>query len=180
MALDTFVLVAAQYDNEEDALADYDAVETVYKELDIIDTYDAAVVSKDADGKVKIVKRHEQPTRDAAKGGLGLGLAVGALVALFPAVGLSAGLLWGGAAGAGVGALAGHAAAGLSRSDLKDLGELLDEGQSGFVLVAASDVQAHLDRAIKRAKKTVRKELQADTDSLKKDIDELGSAPAND
>ena len=178
MALDTFVLVAAQYDNEEDALADYAAVKAVYKELDIIDTYDAAVVSKDADGKVKIVKRHEQPTRDAAKGGLGLGLAVGALVALFPAVGLGAGLLWGGAAGAGVGALAGHAAAGLSRSDLKDLGELLDEGQSGFVLVAASDVQAHLDRAIKRAKKTVKKELQADTDSLKKDIDALDTEPA--
>ena len=78
MALDTFVLVAAQYDNEEDALADYAAVKAVYKELDIIDTYDAAVVSKDADGKVKIVKRHEQPTRDAAKGGLGLGLAGGA------------------------------------------------------------------------------------------------------
>ena len=116
MALDTFVLVAAQYDNQEDALADYDAVKAVYKELDIIDTYDAAVVSKDADGKVKIVKRHEQPTRDAAKGGLGLGLAVGALVALFPAVGIGAGLLCGGAAGAGVGALAGHAAAGLSRS----------------------------------------------------------------
>jgi uncharacterized membrane protein len=96
MALDTFVLVAAQYDNEEDALADCDAVKAVYKELDIIDTYDAAVVSKDADGKVKIVKRHEQPTRDAAKGGLGLGLAVGALVALFPAVGIGAGLLRGG------------------------------------------------------------------------------------
>ncbi len=26
MALDTFVLVAAQYDNSDDALADYDAV----------------------------------------------------------------------------------------------------------------------------------------------------------
>ena len=49
MALDTFVLVAAQYDNQEDALADYDAVRAVYKELDIIDTYDAAVVSKDAE-----------------------------------------------------------------------------------------------------------------------------------
>jgi hypothetical protein len=72
----------------------------------------------------------------------------------------------------------GHAAAGLSRSDLKDLGELLDEGQSGFVLVAASDVQAHLDRAIKHAKKTVKKEMQADTDSLKKDIDALGTEPA--
>ena len=147
MALDTFVLVAAQYDNQEDALADYAAVKAAYTELDIIDTYDAAVISKDSDGKVKIVKRHEQPTRDGLVGGLYVGLAVGALVALFPAVALGAGLLVGSAAGAGIGAIAGHAAAGLSREDLKDLGELLDEGDSGFLLIAATDLEAHLDRA---------------------------------
>jgi uncharacterized membrane protein len=80
MALDTFILLACQYDNQEDALADYDAVKLAYTDLGIIDTYDAAVVSKGEDGKVKIVKRHEQPTRDAATGGLVAGLAVGALV----------------------------------------------------------------------------------------------------
>lgn len=173
MALDTFILVASQYDNTDDALADYDAIRLAYSELGIIDTYDAAVVSKDADGKVKIIKRHEQPTRDAAKGGLVAGFAVGALIALFPAVGIGAGLIFGGGAGAALGALAGHAAAGMSRSDLKDLGELLDDGQSGLVLVAATDVEAHVDRAIKRAKKTMKKQLQADTDSLKKEIDAL-------
>ena len=173
MALDTFVLVACQYDNLDDALADYDAVHDAYTDLGIIDTYDAAVVSKDENGKVKIVKRHEQPTRDAAKGGLVVGFAIGALVALFPAVGIGAGLIFGGAGGAALGAVAGHAAAGMSRSDLKELGELLDDGQSGLVLVAATDVEAHVDREIKRAKKTLKKQLQADTDSLKKEIDEL-------
>jgi uncharacterized membrane protein len=173
MALDTFVLVASQYDNVDDALADYDAVKLAYTELDLIDTYDAAVVSKDENGKVSIVKRHEQPTRDAAKGGLVAGLAVGALVALFPAVGIGAGLLWGGAAGAGLGALAGHAAAGMSRSDLKDLGELLDAGQSGFLLVAATDVEAHIDRAISHANKTMKKQIKADTEALNKEIDAL-------
>ena len=173
MALDTFVLVAAQYDNEEDALADYAAVKNAYLVLDIIDTYDAAVISKDADGKVRIVKRHEQPTRDAAVGGLYVGLAVGALVALFPAVALGAGMLVGSAAGAGIGAIAGHAAAGMSRNDLKELGELLDEGDSGFLLIAATDVQEHLDRAVSRARKTVKKELKADPESLKKELDEM-------
>lgn len=170
MPMDTFLLIAAQYDNQEAALADYESVKEVYHQTDIIDTFDAAVVTKDADGKVKIVKRHEQPTRDAAKGGLGVGLAVGALVALFPAVALGAGLLLGGAAGAGVGALAGHAAAGLSRSDLKELGELLDAGQSGFVLVAATDLQEKLDKAIKRADKQVRKELTADPDAVSAEL----------
>lgn len=170
MPMDTFLLIAAQYDNEEAALADYEGVKAVYHETHIIDTFDAAVVTKGADGKVRIVKRHEQPTRDAAKGGLGVGLAVGALVALFPAVGLGAGLLFGGAAGAGVGAVAGHAAAGLSRSDLKELGELLDAGQSGFVLVAATDLQDKLDKAIKRADKQVRKELKADPDAVSAEL----------
>jgi uncharacterized membrane protein len=170
MPIDTFLLIAAQYDSQDAAIADYDAVKDFYHESDLIDTFDAAVITKDADGKVRIVKRHEQPTRDAAKGGLGVGLAVGALVALFPAVGLGAGLLLGGAAGAGVGAVAGHAAAGLSRSDLKELGELLDAGQSGFLLVAASDLQDKLEKAIKRADKQVSKELRADPDAVSAEL----------
>ena len=141
MALDTFVVLAASYDSEDAAVADYDAVHDIYVESGLIDTYDAAVISRHDDGKVKIVKKHEQPTRQGAWGGLGIGLVGGALVALFPAVGIGAGLLWGGAGGAGLGALAGHVAAGMSRSDLKDLGELLDEGQSGLVVVAATDVE---------------------------------------
>ena len=175
MALDTFILVAAQYDELDDAIADYDAVRYVYEELDIIDTYDAAVISRGADGKVKIEKKHEQPTRDGAVKGLYVGLAVGALVAVFPAVLLGAGMLVGSAAGAGIGAIAGHAAGGMSREDLKDLGELLDEGGSALILIAATDVQARIDKALVRAKKTLKKEVQADTDSLKKEIDAIGT-----
>jgi hypothetical protein len=90
-----------------------------------------------------------------------------------PAVLLGAGMLVGSAAGAGVGAIAGHAAGGMSRSDLKDIGELLDEGDSALILIAATDMQEKVDLAVTRAKKTLKKQLQADTDSLKKEIDEL-------
>jgi uncharacterized membrane protein len=175
MPLDTFLLVAAQYADQDDALADYEAVKAMYHDLDIIDTFDAAVVTRGTDGKVSIVKRHEQPTRDAAKGGLGVGLAIGALVALFPPVGIGAGLLVGGAAGAGLGALAGHAAGGLDKADLKELGDLLEAGQSGFVLVAATDMRAHLLKAISRAEKTMQKELKADADALRRDIEASGA-----
>ena len=133
MALDTFVLIAGQYDNEADAIADYDAVHDAYLELGLIDTYDAAVLTKDDEGNVHIVKKHEEPTRQGAAGGLVAGLAVGAAIALFPAVAIGGALLVGGATGAGLGALAGHVAGGLSRSDLKDLGELLDDGTSGLL-----------------------------------------------
>ncbi|HEU5265692.1 MAG TPA: DUF1269 domain-containing protein, partial [Jatrophihabitans sp.] len=111
-------------------------------------------------------------TRQGAWGGLGIGLVGGALVALFPAVGLGAGLLWGGAGGAGLGALAGHVAAGMSRADLKELGELLDEGQSGLVVIAATDLEARVEEAIKRSAKLTKKQLRADEKSLEKEIDE--------
>jgi uncharacterized membrane protein len=173
MALDTLVVFAASYDAESDAIADYDAVHDMYHSAGLIDTYDAAVVTQQANGKVTIVKKHEQPTRQGAWAGLGIGLVGGALVALFPAVALGGALLVGGGAGAGLGALAGHVAAGMSRSDLKDLGELLDAGQSGLVVVAATDVEARVDAVLKRAAKVTKKQLKADQKQIEKEIDEL-------
>src|SRR4029450_9568843 len=115
MALDTFTLIASQYALEEDALEDYDAVRAAYEDLGIIDTYDAAVVTKGPDGKVRIVERVEEPTRQGAIAGLAVGLAVGALVALFPAVALGAGLAIGGAGGGAVRGTPGHVGGGVGR-----------------------------------------------------------------
>ena len=171
MALDTFAVLATQYDSEQDALADYNAVRKLYTETKILDTYDAAVVTRGADGKVSIVKRVEEPTRHGGAIGLVVGLAVGALVALFPAVSLGATLIAGSAIGATAGAVAGHVARGMKRSDLKELGELLDEGKSGLVVVAATDVESKVNAAITRATKRAKALLQADVDALKAEID---------
>lgn len=175
MALDTYVVLAAQYDNEADALADYEALRKLYTDLDIIDTYDAAVITRRPDGKVEIVKRVEEPTRQGGAMGLLIGLAVGTVVALFPGAGLplSAGILGGGAIGAAVGAVAGHVTGGLKRSDLEQLGELLDRGASGLVVVAAADLEAKVNAAITRARKQLKAQLQADVDALKKEIDAI-------
>jgi len=173
----TYVVLANQYDAERDAIGDYDAVRALYTDLGIIDTYDAAVLTRRADGKVEIVKRVEEPTRHGGAMGLAVGLAVGVGVALFPAVGLGlfAGALGGGALGAGAGAVIGHVARGMRRSDLKDLGELLDKGASGLLVVAATDVEAKVDEAITRAKKRAKARLQADTDALKREIDAIAA-----
>jgi len=171
MPLDTLIVLAASYDTESDAIADYDAVHDVYVDSGLIDTYDAAVISRHEDGKVKIVKKHEQPTRQGAWGGLGIGIVGGALVALFPAVALGGALVWGGAAGAGLGALAGHVVAGMSRSDLKELGEHLDAGQSGLVVIAASDMESRVESALKGQAKLVKKQLRADEKAMEKDVD---------
>jgi uncharacterized membrane protein len=171
MALDTFVMLANQYDSEGEALADYDAVRKLYTELGIIDTYDAAVLTRKADGKVTIVKRVEEPTRQGGAAGLAVGLAAGALVALFPAIGLGAGLLAGSAIGASVGAVAGHVVGGMKRSDLKDIGELLDNGTSGLLVVAATDLESRVNAAITRAKKRAKAQMKADADALTAEID---------
>src|ERR1700759_4742572 len=115
MAADTFVVFAASYDTLGAAEADYHAVRELYQTSGLIHTYDPAVITRDDAGKVSIVAKHEQPTRRGAWRGLGIGLVGGALVALFPAVRIGAGLLLGAAGGAGFGALAGHVAAGLKR-----------------------------------------------------------------
>jgi len=175
MSLDMFVVLANQYNIESDALADYDAVRKLYNELGIIDTYDAAVLTRRADRKVEIVKRVEEPTRHGAAAGLLIGLALGAIVVLFPAagIGMAAGMGGGGAIGTAAGAVAGHVARGMSRSDLKELGELLDDGKSGLVVVAASDVASKVEAAITRAKKRAKARLQTDVDALKKEIDNM-------
>ena len=166
MSVTKYVVFASQYDSEMDAKADFEAVRRLYEELKIVDTYDAAVITKKSDGRVDIVKVVEEPTRKGAGAGLVTGLALGAVAALFPAVGLAAGLVAGGALGAGVGAVAGHVTGGMSRSDLKELGELLDAGSSGLVVVAATDVEARVEQAMTRAKKRTRAMLNADAEAF--------------
>ena len=63
MPFDTFWIYAGVYADPEDALADYDVVKELHTEAGLIDAYDAAVIERRADGKVKIRKKHETPTR---------------------------------------------------------------------------------------------------------------------
>ena len=112
MAVDTFIAYVGVYDNVADADADYDLVKDLHTKANLIDAYDAAVIEHRADGKVKITKKHETPTRVGGVLGGGVGLATGLVLALFPFAAIGGGLIavtTGG--GAVLGALAGHAAA---------------------------------------------------------------------
>jgi uncharacterized membrane protein len=173
MAALTFLVYAGIYDDVDDALADYQAVKELHTEAHLIDAYDAAVVERREDGKVKIVKKHETPTRAGGVLGGGFGLASGLVIALFPAAAIGTGLLAATTTGGAVlGAIAGHAAAGMSRKDLKEMGEHLDAGQAGLVVVAVSDVQAKVEAAMKRAKKVEEKQMRADHDRLQAEATE--------
>jgi uncharacterized membrane protein len=170
MAVDTFLAYVGVYDNVADADADYVAVKELHTKAGLIDAYDAAVVERRADGKVKITKKHETPTRVGGVLGGGVGLATGLVVALFPFAAIGGGLLLVATGGGAVlGAVAGHAAAGMSRKDLKELGEHLDAGQAGLVVVAVSDMEAKIEREMKKARKVETRELKADTAQIEAD-----------
>ena len=170
MAIDTFIAYVGVYDNVSDADADYALVKDLHTKENLIDSYDAAVIERRADGKVKITKKHETPTRVGGVLGGGVGLATGLVVALFPFAAIGGGLIaLTTAGGAVLGAVAGHAAAGMSRHDLKELGEHLDAGQAGLVVVGVSDMGSKIERAMKKAKKVEAKELKADTAEIEAD-----------
>src|SRR5215212_12285103 len=176
MAVDTFVAYVGVYPDVTDAEADYQLVKDLHTEAGLIDAYDAAVIERRPDGKVRITMKHETPTRVGGVLGGGVGLATGLVVALFPFAGVGAGLLAATTAGGAVlGAVAGHAAAGMSRHDLKELGEHLDAGQAGLVVVAVADMGAKVEAAMERATQLQQKRLQADIAELERDAASVGT-----
>ena len=173
MPIDTLFVYAGIYAELKDALADYDAIKDLHTEAGLIDAYDAAVVERKEDGKVKIVKKHETPTRVGGVLGGGVGLATGLVIALFPAAAIGGGLLLGTTAGGALlGSVAGHAAAGMSHGDLKDLGEHLDAGQAGVVVVAVADMESKVRESLKRAEKIQAKQLKADQEAIEAEAKE--------
>ena len=170
MAIDTFMAYVGVYDDVADAEADYQAIKDLHVEAGLMDAYDAAVFERRDNGKVKIVKKHETPTRVGGVMGGGLGLATGLVVVLFPFAAIGGGLIaatTGG--GALLGALAGHAAAGMSRHDLKEIGEELDKGQAGLIVIGVSDMGDRIEREMKKADKIEKKELKADNAAIEAD-----------
>jgi uncharacterized membrane protein len=167
VVLRTFTVFAASYDALGAAQADFRAVHEFYMVAGLLDSYDAAVIARDEAGKVRIVVKQEPATARGAWPGLGIGLAEAALVALFPAV----------STGAGLGVLAGHVSAGLGRAALKELGEVLDDGHSGLMVVAAADAAGRVGRFIRHATRQTGKPLRADETAIAKDVKAAAAGP---
>jgi uncharacterized membrane protein len=173
MAIDTYMVFVGVYSDVDDAEFDYQLVKDLHVAAGLIDAYDAAVIERKDDGKVKIVKKHETPTRVGGVLGGGVGLATGLVIALFPIAAIGGGLLAATTAGGALlGSVAGHAAAGMSRSDLKELGEELDNGQAGLIVVAVSDMASKVEAAMKKASKMQEKQLKADNEKIEADAKE--------
>ena len=159
---DLLVVLGASYDSVSDAEVDYEAVKALYYNAGVGHDFDAAVLERGADGKVKVAKKHEQSTRHGALGGL----AIGALTAILPGIGLGVGM----AVGAGIGAISGHMKGGMSDKDLKELGNVLDSGEAGLIVLYATNMADQVAASIKAENRFVSDEIDADADELAKQI----------
>ena len=169
-------LYAAIYDEIDDAEADYEAVFDLHA-AGAIGTFDSAVIRKDDDGKVRVTKT-EKPTQHGAWTGAGVGALVGII---FPPAILGSAIV-----GAGAGGLVGHLSKGISRGDLKDLGEELEAGTAAVIVLGESKIEEQLEKAMTRANKLIEKQVDADAEELEREIDaaakrgrEVGGDPAS-
>ena len=153
-------LYAAIYGDILDAELDYDAVFDLHA-AGLIGTFDSAVIRKADDGKVRVSKT-EKPTQHGAWTGAGVGALVGLI---FPPAIIASAVV-----GSGVGALSGHISGGMSRGDLKELGEELDAGTAALIVFGDARIDEQLATATTRASKLVEKELDADGEELEREI----------
>jgi uncharacterized membrane protein len=176
---DLFIFIGS-YSTIEQAEADYEIVREKHG-MDAVGTYDAAIVTKDDEGKVHVSKV-EMAARHAGWGGAVAGALVGLL---FPPAIMGTALV-----GAAIGVASGHLWRGISRSGVKELGEIIDAGEVALVVVGTNRLEQTLDTRSFRAKKHVLKNVEVNGDELDEALRETvtevretsnaGSAPAPD
>ena len=122
-------LIAITFDNEEEA---GQVRETLRKEQrsGYISLDDSAVVVKDADGKYHVKDELDSGVKTGAVGGSLLGLLIGGII--FPV----AGLVLGGLAGAGIGALLHR---GIDKKFIKEVEESMEPGSSAIFFISRED-----------------------------------------
>ena len=110
------------------------------------------------------MNKDETATRHGAWGGAAVGAVVGILFP--PSIIASA------AVGAAVGGAGGHLWRGMSRADVKEFGDIIDDGQAALVIVGESKLQQAMDKAELKAEKHVAKELDVSAKDVDKAVQE--------
>ena len=157
---DGIFILAATYPNEAAAQEDYQVVKNLHAG-GLVGSYDAAVVTKDAKGKVH-ENKDETATRHGAWWGVAAGAAIGVVFA--PTV------IGAAAVGGAIGAFTGHLAKGMLRSTAKELGDFIEPGQAALLIVGETKVQEAIQKALTRAEKRLAHELNVDPKDLDKTL----------
>ena len=156
LAGDGVVVYLGVYESADDARADFADFKEAYKE-GLLGMYDAGTVEKKPDGKIHLTK-WEKPTQAGVLAGATVGVIVGIL---FPPALIGEAVVIGTAGG-----LTGHFWKGMSRGDVKELGEVLDSGQAALIFVGESKVDEAVQKLFKATEKKVAKELGLKTKDL--------------
>jgi uncharacterized membrane protein len=145
---ENFVAYAAAYDNADDARDDFDTLADVG-----LRHITAALVRKTDEGRIHV---HEKTY--SGKVGATAGVVGGAILgAIFPPAGVA--LVADGALGGATLGTISHFAGGLSRSDLKELGAMLDEGDAAVIAVGVDAVAQDVDKALSKASRKASKAI---------------------
>jgi uncharacterized membrane protein len=146
------------YDDIEIAERDYQSLKVLHSSGRVA-AYDAAVVFKDADGKVAIQDRsHKEAT--ATWTGVGIGAFVGLL---FPPAIVATTLV-----GGVTGALVGKARAGLSKREVEELGRALLDNEVALVVVGDEELPDRVEQVLPNAKHRLAQEVDLDRDEFAK------------
>jgi uncharacterized membrane protein len=167
-SMDNAFLYIGTYPDEAAAQADYEIVKDLHS-AGAVGTYDAAVVTKDADGKVH-ENKDEMATRHGGWGGAAAGAVVGLL---FPPAIIGTALV-----GGAIGGISGHLWRGMSRADVKELGDVIDAGQAALLIIGESKIQEAIEKAGLKAEKHVAKELNVSTKDIDKAVQDAASGLA--
>ena len=173
-------LYIGTYPDEATARADYDVLKDLHMAEYVgpeddgaanvgtvdVGSYDAAVITKDASGKVH-VNQDEMATRHGGLGGVLPGRVIGIL---FPPSIIGTAIV-----GGAVGGVCGHLWRGLSRTDVKDLGELIDDGEAALLVVGGSGLEAKLANVPLNADKHLGKVLDVSSKDLDAAVKEAAS-----
>jgi uncharacterized membrane protein len=164
--VDGVFIYVGTYASEFDARTDYDLVKELHLQ-GAVGTYDAAVITKDDDGKIH-VNKDETTTRHGAWGGAGVGAFVGIL---FPPSIIASAVV-----GAAIGGVSGHLWKGMSRADVKEFGDVIDAGEAALVIVGETKIEAYLEKLDLKSTKRATKELEVDKGKIDQAVQEAAKS----
>jgi uncharacterized membrane protein len=156
----------AVYTDQRLAEQDWDRMEQAAKSEGGIDLADAALVRRNLDGNITTLRRQSHH-------GWGKGAIAGAMVGLiFPPSLIGSAVV--GAAGGGIVAKLSRK---VNRSDIKDLGEVMDEGDVDLLVITDTDSVKTLVDLLEGATKTLTKD-SATAEEVREAITESGTGSA--
>ena len=156
-------LYAGEYAAAHEARDDFNAIHTAKSE-GWIGKYQAALFEKSEDGAVKVLDTTSTTRASGAKWGAAIGAVIGLVFPPSILVGMGAGSL--------LGAGAGNVAKGWFAGDIKTIGENLQPGHSGILLIAEATPDIAVERILARALNSEAHAVKEYADEARKALEE--------